>query len=61
MTLHKGMVEQLPFAASSFDAALAIDNMHFWRDRLTGFRGCIAFCAQAEGWFAPSRRLPEEA
>lgn len=38
MTLHEGVVEQLPFGPSSFDAALAIDNMHFWRDRLTGFR-----------------------
>lgn len=36
--LVKGTVDVLPFADDSFDAGLAIDNLHFWRDRLGGLR-----------------------
>ena len=38
LTLVKGLAGALPFADASFDAALAIDNLHFWPDRLAGLR-----------------------
>lgn len=36
VVLVEGTVEALPFPAQCFDAALAIDNLHFWPDRLAG-------------------------
>lgn len=30
MTLMEGTVDALPFAGACFDAALAMDNLHFW-------------------------------
>ncbi|WP_104300807.1 MULTISPECIES: class I SAM-dependent methyltransferase [unclassified Pseudoclavibacter] len=33
LELVVGEANQLPFAAASFDAVLAIDNAHFWADR----------------------------
>ncbi|MGJ4931555.1 class I SAM-dependent methyltransferase [Bradyrhizobium sp. HKCCYLS2038] len=36
--LIEGTVDALPFAAASFDAALAMDNLHFWPDRLAGLK-----------------------
>ncbi|EYR83786.1 class I SAM-dependent methyltransferase [Shinella sp. DD12] len=34
--LFEGTVDALPFDNDTFDAGLAIDNMHFWQDRLGG-------------------------
>lgn len=36
VTLIEGVAGSLPFADGSFDAALAIDNFHFWPDRVAG-------------------------
>lgn len=36
MTLIEGTVDALPFETACFDAALAVDNLHFWPDRLSG-------------------------
>ena len=38
VTLIEGSVQNLPFADNSFDAGLAIDNLHFWPDRLAGLK-----------------------
>lgn len=38
MSLVVGTVASLPFVDVSFDAALAVDNLHFWSDRLGGLR-----------------------
>ncbi|HHG5367048.1 TPA: class I SAM-dependent methyltransferase [Pseudomonas aeruginosa] len=38
ISLIKGSVDALPFPDSSFNTALAIDNLHFWLDRLAGFK-----------------------
>lgn len=38
VTLVEGLAGALPFDDASFDAALAIDNLHFWPDRLAGLR-----------------------
>lgn len=38
LTLVEGLAGALPFADARFDAALAIDNLHFWPDRLAGLR-----------------------
>ena len=36
LTLVEGLAGALPFARASFDAALAIDNLHFWPDSIVG-------------------------
>ncbi|QPZ62121.1 class I SAM-dependent methyltransferase [Pseudomonas aeruginosa] len=38
LSLVKGSVGALPFSDGSFNAALAIDNMHFWTDPLAGLK-----------------------
>jgi ubiquinone/menaquinone biosynthesis C-methylase UbiE len=36
--LRQTSVEQLPFGATTFDAAMAINSMQMWPDRLAGLR-----------------------
>ncbi|HWU62647.1 MAG TPA: class I SAM-dependent methyltransferase [Ensifer sp.] len=36
MTLVEGTVDALPFETACFDAALAVDNLHFWPDPFAG-------------------------
>lgn len=36
MTLVRGTVAHLPFEDNSYDAALTVDNLHFWPDPGTG-------------------------
>ena len=36
--LVEGTVDTLPFLDDAFDAGLAVDNLHFWPDRLAGLK-----------------------
>ncbi len=38
MSLLKGTIDVLPFEDNTFNGALAMDNMHFWRDPLKALK-----------------------